>query len=122
MKDIFLVGIGGMIGSIMRYIISKNLSGLLSSFPFGIFFINISGCFLAGILLKSILGIDKEYSTYLNLFLVIGFCGGFTTFSAFSIDSVNLLNENKIIMLISYGLLSSVIGILFCYLGMNIIK
>jgi len=122
MKDIFLVGIGGMIGSIMRYIISKNLSGLLSSFPVGIFFINISGCFLAGILLKYILGIDKEYSTYLNLFLVIGFCGGFTTFSAFSIDSVNLLNENKIIMLISYGLLSSVIGILFCYLGMNIIK
>ena len=77
---------------------------------------------MAGILLKYILVIDKEYSTYLNLFLVIGFCGGFTTFSAFSIDSVNLLNENKIIMLISYGLLSSVIGILFCYLGMNIIK
>ena len=74
------------------------------------------------IILKYILVIDKEYSTYLNLFLVIGFCGGFTTFSAFSIDSVNLLNENKIIMLISYGLLSSVIGILFCYLGMNIIK
>ena len=77
---------------------------------------------MAGILLKYILGIDKEYSTYLNLFLVIGFCGGFTTFSAFSIDSVNLLNENKIILLISYGLLSSVVGILFCYLGMNIIK
>ena len=90
--------------------------------PNKIFFINISGCFLAGILLKYILGIDKEYSTYLNLFLVIGFCGGFTTFSAFSIDSVNLLNENKIILLISYGLLSSVVGILFCYLGMNIIK
>tara|TARA_B100000686_G_C16121752_1_gene632980 strand:+ start:62 stop:427 length:366 start_codon:yes stop_codon:yes gene_type:complete len=121
MKDIFFVGMGGMLGSISRYLISKNIPGIISSFPLGIFFINIIGCFAAGIIYKFII-LNKGYDSTLNLFLLIGFCGGFTTFSAFSIDAINLLNNNKIILMITYTLLSSVIGIFFCYLGMNIIK
>ena len=86
------------------------------------FLVNIIGCFVVGILIKYSAGVSKEIAEYLNYFLIIGFCGGFTTFSAYSVDSLNLLNEDKIIMFLIYSVLSSVIGILFCYLGMNIVK
>ena len=121
MKDIFLVGIGGMAGSIIRYIISKNISHIYDSFPLGTFVVNIIGCLLAGVLFKYI-SLNKEINIDLSLFLIVGFCGGFTTFSAFTIDSINLLNENKFLLLFSYTILSSIVGILFCYIGMIIIK
>ena len=121
MKDIFLVGIGGMAGSILRYLISKNISYIYDSFPIGTFAVNIIGCLLAGILFKY-LSLNKDINIEYGLFLIVGFCGGFTTFSAFSIDSINLLNENKFLVLFSYTILSSIIGILFCYIGMSIIK
>ena len=121
MKDIFLVGIGGMAGSIIRYIISKNISHIYDSFPLGTFVVNIIGCLLAGILFKYI-SLNKEINIDLSLFLIVGFCGGFTTFSAFTIDSINLLNENKFLLFFSYTILSSIVCILFCYIGMIIIK
>ena len=86
------------------------------------FFISIFGCFLVGILIKYSSGLSKEISENLNNFLIIGFCGGFTTFSAYSVDSLDLLNDEKIILFLLYSVLSSAIGILFCYLGMNIVK
>tara|TARA_B100001167_G_scaffold65713_1_gene38756 strand:- start:166 stop:336 length:171 start_codon:yes stop_codon:yes gene_type:complete len=52
MKNLLFVGLGGMIGSILRYIISKNVSGYFGSFPFGIFLVNILGCFLAEIIVQ----------------------------------------------------------------------
>ena len=116
MKEIFLVGAGGMIGSISRMIILKlNIYNI--SLPLNTFLVNIIGCFIVGILIKYSAGVSKEIAEYLNYFLIIGFCGGFTTFSAYSVDSLNLLNEDKIIMFLIYSVLSSVIGILFCYLG-----
>lgn len=122
MKNLLFVGLGGMIGSILRYLISKNLSGYFGSFPFGIFLVNIIGCFLAGAIVQYSLNYQKETSNFLNLFLIVGFCGGFTTFSAFSIDIVNLMNQNKFFILITYLGLSTVFGTLFCYLGMNLFK
>ena len=77
------------------------------------------GCFLAGILIKYSSVSNKELSHLINNFLIIGFCGGFTTFSA---DSINLLNESKYFLFLSYMISSSVVGILFCYIGINIIK
>lgn len=121
MKEILLVGAGGMIGSILRMVILKlNIYNI--SLPFNTFLVNIFGCFLVGILLKYSTGLSKEISVNLNNFLIIGFCGGFTTFSAYSVDSLNLLNDDKIILFLLYSVLSSAIGILFCYIGMNIIK
>ena len=95
MKDIFLIGIGGMSGSILRYLINKNISHIYDSFPIGTFAVNIIGCLLAGILFKY-LSLNKDINVELSLFLIVGFCGGFTTFSAFAIDSISLLNEKKI--------------------------
>ena len=121
MKEIFLVGAGGMIGSILRMLILKlNISNF--NFPLNTFLINILGCFVVGVLIKYSLGVSKDFSEYLNYFLIIGFCGGFTTFSAYSVDSLNLLNEGKMLSFLFYSIFSSVLGILFCYLGMNIIK
>ena len=110
-----------MIGSILRMIILKlNIYNI--SLPVNTFLANILGCFLVGILIKYSAGLSKEISENLNNFLIVGFCGGFTTFSAYSVDSLNLLNDDKIIYFLLYSMLSSAIGILFCYIGMNIIK
>jgi CrcB protein len=65
---------------------------------------------------------NKELSNMINNFMIIGFCGGFTTFSAYSLDSINLLNESKYFLFLSYMISSSIIGIIFCYIGLNIIK
>ena len=121
MKDIFLIGIGGMSGSILRYLINKNISHIYDSFPIGTFAVNIIGCLLAGILFKYF-SLNKDINVELSLFLIVGFCGGFTTFSAFAIDSISLLNEKKFMLFFSYTILSSILGILFCYIGMSIIK
>ena len=94
MKEIFLVGAGGMIGSISRMIILKlNIYNI--SLPLNTFLVNIIGCFVVGILIKYSAGVSKEIAEYLNYFLIIGFCGGFTTFSAYSVDSLNLFNEDN---------------------------
>lgn len=121
MKDLLFVGLGGMIGSLIRFSISK-INFINSAFPINIFLINILGCFLAGLFFKYSLSVDRNISITINHFLIIGFCGGFTTFSAYSLDSLNLLSEGKFILQAIYLILSSTIGILFCYLGMNIIK
>jgi len=121
MKEIFFVGAGGMFGAILRFLIVK-IPLINSSFPYNTFIVNMIGCFLVGILIKHSSISNKELSHLINNFLIIGFCGGFTTFSAFSADSINLLNESKYFLFLSYMISSSVVGILFCYIGINIIK
>ena len=121
MKEVLLVGAGGMVGSVMRMLIIKS-NIINSNFPINTFLVNIIGCFLVGILIKYSSELNKDLSNQINNFLILGFCGGFTTFSAFSVDSLNLFNENKILILMMYSLLSTVLGIFSCYLGMNIIR
>jgi CrcB protein len=88
-KSIFLVALGGAFGSVLRFVIQR----YTPIFPMGTLLVNITGCFLIGLLWgmfhKSIQG-DS-----LKLLLMTGFCGGFTTFSAFTLESIQLLEENK---------------------------
>ena len=91
MKEILLIGFGGFIGSVARFYVSKlNLAVDFLSIPIGTLTVNILGSFLLGILTgiaeKSIL-----MNLELRLFLMIGLCGGFTTFSSFSYETVVLL-------------------------------
>lgn len=89
MKQVLLVFLGGGAGSALRFLISKNLNSL-SSIPLGTFFVNILGSFLIGIILG--LGLKQEMlSPNATLLLATGFCGGFTTFSAFSYENLELL-------------------------------
>ena len=123
MKDLLFVGLGGMTGSILRYTISKFISSTLISFPFGTLIINIIGCFLAGIILKlTSNNMSEELSNNLTTLIIIGFCGGFTPFSAFSIESILLLKEGKVLLMVSYIFLSSILGLTFCLIGMMFIK
>jgi fluoride exporter len=121
-RIIFLVGAGGFIGSIGRYL-SQQLVGkyLVSSFPFGTFFVNIIGCFLIGL----VYGISEKnswMSPEWRLFLATGVCGGYTTFSAFSFESLNLLRDANYISFAVYVSLSVILCIAATLLGVFITK
>ena len=121
-RNIFLVGIGGGIGSIARYLWQKwcteHYPGL---FPWGTFTINLTGCLLIGIVWGLSLkgeGINAGW----KLFLMTGICGGYTTFSAFSLESVNLLKENKPGIFTLYVGGSILLGLLGTYLGLKLAR
>lgn len=86
-RDLLLIGIGGGAGSICRYLLGSCLSGGDGAFPAGTFAVNLLGSLLIG---AGIALFDREP---LRLLLVIGFCGGFTTFSTFAADTVVLLQK-----------------------------
>ena len=114
MKDIFLVGLGGGIGAILRYLLS--LVSIKLEFPLMTFITNIVGAIFIGI----IVGIFErnQISESFLLFFKTGVCGGFTTFSTFSLESLSLLEDKK------YGVASVYIGlsVLCCILGVMIGK
>lgn len=107
-KQLILVGLGGGAGSIMRFLVSK-ITFTQTSFPWATFIVNIAGCFLIGLLI----GLSSKYhflDANMRLLLVVGFCGGFTTFSTFSVENVYLYQAGNYFSLASYILLSVVVG------------
>jgi len=120
-KGIFLVAIGGGLGSILRYIanvaIAKNLPNKLY---FSTFLVNIIGCLLIGLLVGFLT--KQNQNENLKLLLITGFCGGFTTFSAFGLENFSFLQSGNYITALLYTALSIVIGILFVGLGIYIAK
>lgn len=116
---VLMVFLGGGMGSVFRYISSTLGLKLFSnySFPFATLFVNIIGCLLIGYFTANLM---KESSTTLKLFFITGFCGGFTTFSAFSIENYQLWQEGSYSQLILYITLSVLIGIGAVILGLNI--
>ena len=119
-KNLVLVFIGGGLGSMLRFLISRiNYSNL--NFPIGTLFVNILGSFLIGL----IIGYGLK-SNHLNnpefIFLTTGFCGGFTTFSAFSAESLEMLNSGSYNNFFIYSSLTIILGILFSFLGFSLTK
>lgn len=102
MKDFLCVAIGGGLGAISRYAVSLLVQAqLLTGFPLATFTVNISGCFLAGLLAG--FGQNQEFLNWqLKLLLVTGFLGSFTTFSAFGLESLLLLRKQEYGMLFLY--------------------
>lgn len=121
-KNILLVGIGGFIGSAARYLTTEIVSKMLNSaFPYSTFIANVAGCLLIGVLY----GCGERYnwlSPELRLFLVTGFCGGYTTFSAFSYENVTLLQKADYLTFASYSSLSFALGLLAVWVGLSAIK
>jgi CrcB protein len=119
-KNLLLVGLGGGLGSMARYICQRwFINHYTTSFPFGTFAVNIAGCFLIGLFwgltFKSFASVENW-----KLFLMTGICGGFTTFSAFTLEGVGLLKEDKLFLFFSYIFCSVLIGLLATYGGMKI--
>jgi fluoride exporter len=121
LKTITLVGIGGAIGSILRYLASTGIQNkFLSAFPFGTLFVNISGCFLIGVLYA--LTARNNLTPGWGLFLITGICGGYTTFSTFSYESLSLLRNGDLFYGTAYISASVILGILATFLPILIIE
>jgi fluoride exporter len=120
MKQLLLVGLGGCIGSIVRY----KLGGWILHhhaqdwrFPAGTFVVNVLGCLVAG-LLAGLVERHHFFSADTRLFLFTGLLGGFTTFSAFGVETVFLLRRGETWVALGYALASVVCGIVILWLGM----
>ena len=102
-KDIILVGIGSGIGGICRYLISLAMTQARNGFPWGTFTINVAGCLLIG-LLWGATSRFQNVSPSFALFLMVGFCGGFTTFSTFSKEGLTMLQADSYILFSLYAI------------------
>lgn len=119
-RDIFLVGIGSFFGGIARYLIALAMKGISGTFPWATMTANIAGCLLIGLLWATLNRFNIP--SQLNLLLTVGFCGGFTTFSTFSKESMALLQSGSYSLFGLYVLGSITIGILAVSIGYILAK
>lgn len=119
-KIILAIGAGSFIGGILRYLLSVIIQTKTNSiFPFATFLINITGCFLIGIVIA--LSNRGSLTEEWRLFLATGILGGFTTFSAFSYETVSMLRSGESSYAIVYMLLSVLLGLFATYIGIVLI-
>ncbi len=118
MNNFLLVGAGGALGSMMRYGTSLIIGS--KTFPLATLTVNIAGSFIIGILLG--LSSKHNMSDFGWKFLAVGICGGFTTFSAFSLEGFKLLQQQKYLIFLMYIVVSITAGLLFTYAGYLISK
>jgi CrcB protein len=116
-KNLLLIGAGSSIGGILRYLTQLLIQKKFpSTIPLGTLTANIAGCLIIGI----IYGL-AERGNYLSpatrLLLATGFCGGYTTFSSFAIENIQLLNDGKFLYTAAYVLMSLIFGFAAVYIG-----
>lgn len=121
MLQLILIFCGGGLGSLLRFVAGQAVQKSGNGFPLGTFIINIVGSLLIGLLL-GYFGKTGSDSQNLKALFVIGFCGGFTTFSAFSNESLILIQQNQFTHALLYILSSIVLGILATFIGYWITK
>jgi len=122
LKILLVIGSGSFLGGIARFLLSRGIqNSVISSFPFGTFWVNIIGCFLIG-LLYGLSDKGNLSNNELRMFLTVGFCGGFTTFSTFSSENMALLRDGSFLYFSLYAGLSVFLGLLATFGGHALTK
>ena len=119
--NILAVGLGGALGAVCRYLLGQVIPKLGSGFPIATFAVNLIGCFAIG-LVVGLAGKHSNIDPRVILFLQTGICGGFTTFSTFSLESLTLIEEGKIVIGILYIVLSVLLGLLALLAARNLVS
>ncbi len=110
MIQILVVGAGGFLGAVARYLISLFTISETILFPVKTFFVNVIGCILIGII-SVVVSKNTSCNPQLILFLKVGVCGGFTTFSTFALETTALLKDGHILIAFLYVFLSVLVGV-----------
>lgn len=120
-KNILIILAGGGVGSVARYLVQKwSYSLIPHPFPFGTLTVNILGCFLIGIF-YALAERQNMLSPELRLLLITGFCGGFTTFSSFALENLNLMKSGYVLYAATYTAASVALGIIATWLGARVL-
>ena len=118
---VFAVGVGGGLGALLRYYVASLVQPAGYHFDWGIFFVNISGGFMMGLIIEGS-ALRFNLSPELRSFLTVGILGGYTTFSTFSLDSALLLQRGEYLQAAGYIVGSVVLSILALYAGLWIMR
>lgn len=114
---LLLIALGGAVGSLLRYLIGGAIQrSSASGFPVGTMFVNVVGCLLVGVFVRFLL--NMQTSPELRALLIVGFCGGFTTFSTFSYETVGLVEGGEYGRAATYVLASVALCVTATFLGM----
>ncbi len=120
-KNIAVVGAGSFIGGAARYLISLAMKGIGKGFPWATLAVNLVGCFLIGLLWGLFSRTANEDGNWV-LFLTVGFCGGFTTFSTFSKDALTMLQGGNVWGFAGYVAISVIVGIALVAAGYYLVR
>src|SRR2546423_6698425 len=116
-----LIALGGAAGSLLRYVLGRVVQGMSTSgFPIGTLFVNVSGCFIIGVLVRQFMNVQLTPES--RALLIVGFCGGFTTFSTFSAETIGLIEGGEYARATSYVLLSVSLCLVATLAGMTTIR
>jgi len=122
LKTLFIIGSGSFLGGIARYLTSRVVqNSFASAFPYGTMAVNLLGCLLIGL----IFGISERtnmISDEWRIFLTVGFCGGFTTFSTFANENMTLLRDGNFFYFALYTGLSVFLGLVAVFFGNALTK
>ena len=122
MSILISVFLGGGFGAIIRYLVIEQVNKLfLVAFPFGTIAVNVIGAFLIG-LLSSYIAERLDVSENIKMFLIVGFCGGFTTFSSFNIEFYQLFSNGEILSSLIYVTTTFVLTVVAFYIGVSLLK
>ncbi len=121
MIQLIYVASGGAVGAVLRYLTSNFYKFYFPNFPIGTLFINFIGSFIIGILASNLESRGASY-IFIKYFLIIGILGSFTTFSTFSLETIQLVNDKKLFLSLVYIFLSISLCIFGAFFGFNVNK
>lgn len=121
MANVISVAVWGALGTVVRWFVIRVFPMGSSGIPWGVLTVNVLGSFLAGYIFASKI-FQGRTDLLSSQVLLVGFLGGFTTFSAFSLDSVRLIEESSIFMALANVALNNVLSLCACYMGMRLVN